>query len=104
VIINGPVGIEDEIPGMPKTYSLAQNFPNPFNARTRINFALPQQSDVTIEVYNILGQKTATLAEGLLPAGNHTVIWDASNVASGVYYYRLTAGDFSAIKMMTLLK
>jgi len=104
VVINGVVGVEEEIPGMPKTYSLAQNFPNPFNARTSINFALPQQSDVTIEVFNLLGQKTATLAEGLLPAGNHTVTWDASDVASGVYYYKLTAGDYSSIKMMTLIK
>ncbi|UCE64968.1 MAG: T9SS type A sorting domain-containing protein, partial [Candidatus Zixiibacteriota bacterium] len=103
VEINGVTGVE-EISGLPKVYSLAQNFPNPFNSRTSINFALPQQSDVKIEVYNVLGQKTATLAEGLLPAGGHTVIWDASDVASGVYYYKLSAGDYTSIKMMTLLK
>jgi hypothetical protein len=103
VEVSTSTGIEDES-GLPRVYSLAQNFPNPFNARTTISFALPQQSDVKIEVYNLLGQKTATLAEGLLPAGNHTVTWDASDVASGVYYYKLTAGDYTSVKMMTLLK
>ncbi|UCE67632.1 MAG: carboxypeptidase regulatory-like domain-containing protein [Candidatus Zixiibacteriota bacterium] len=103
VEVSSTTGIED-VSGLPKVYSLAQNFPNPFNARTSINFALPQQSDVKIEVYNVLGQKTATLAEGLLPAGSYTVTWDASDVASGVYYYKLSAGDYTSIKMMTLLK
>jgi hypothetical protein len=103
VEVSTTTGIDD-VPGLPKVYSLAQNFPNPFNAQTSINFALPQQSDVKIEVYNVLGQKAATLAEGLLPAGVHTVTWDASDVASGVYYYKLSAGEYSAVKMMTLLK
>jgi hypothetical protein len=98
VVINGIVDVEEGIEGLPKDYSLAQNFPNPFNARTSINFALPQQSEVTIEIFNLLGQKTATLTEGLLPAGTHTVTW------AGVYYYRLSAGDYTAVKMMTLLK
>jgi hypothetical protein len=104
VVVNGIVGVDDDVPVMPQEFSVAQNYPNPFNARTSISFALPEQSDVRIEVFNLLGQKTATIAEGLFPAGNHTVTWDASDVASGVYYYKLTAGDFSAIKMMTLLK
>ena len=94
----------DEVAGLPKEFSVAQNYPNPFNARTNISFVLPQQSDVKIEVYNILGRKTATIAEGLMPAGNHMVTWDASDVASGVYYYKISAGDYSSIKMMTLLK
>ncbi len=97
-------GIDDNASGLPRVYTLAQNFPNPFNAQTQINFALSNQSDVTIEIYNLLGQKIATLTEGLLPAGTHTVNWDASDVASGIYYYKLTAGDYTAVKKMTLLK
>jgi hypothetical protein len=104
VIVNGIVGVDEDVTGLPDEFYVAQNYPNPFNARTSISFSVPQQSDVKIEVFNLLGQKTATLAEGLFPAGNHTVTWDASDVASGVYYYRISAGDFSAIKMMTLLK
>ena len=104
IVINGTVGIDDDASGLPKEFSVAQNYPNPFNARTSISFALAQQSDVKVEVYNLLGQKTATIAEGLMPAGNHTVTWDASDVASGVYYYKISAGEYSAIRMMTLLK
>ena len=103
VSVNCITGV-DEVSILPQEFSVAQNYPNPFNASTNISFALPQQSDVTIEVFNLLGQKTATIAEGLLPAGNHTVTWDASDVASGVYYYKISAGDYSSIKMMTLLK
>jgi hypothetical protein len=103
LVVNGTVGIDD-VSGLPQTFSVAQNYPNPFNARTSFSFALPEQSDVTIEVFNLLGQKTATITEGLMPAGNHTVTWDASDVASGVYYYKISAGDYSAIRMMTLLK
>jgi hypothetical protein len=104
VVINGTVGIEEEASGLPREFSVAQNYPNPFNARTSISFSLPGQSDVTIEVYNLLGQKTATIAEGLMPAGHHRVTWDASDVASGVYYYKVSAGEYSAVRMMTLLK
>ncbi|UCC78991.1 MAG: T9SS type A sorting domain-containing protein [Candidatus Zixiibacteriota bacterium] len=104
VSINCGVTDLDEISGLPREFSVAQNYPNPFNAGTNISFALPQQSEVKVEVYNLLGQKTATLFDGLLPAGNHTVTWDASEVASGVYYYKISAGDYSAIRMMTLLK
>jgi hypothetical protein len=104
VVINGIVGVDDDASGLPTEFSVAQNYPNPFNARTSISFTLPQQSDVKVEVYNLLGQKTTTIAEGLMPAGNHTVTWDASDVASGVYYYKISAGDYSAIRMMTLLK
>lgn len=104
ILVNGEVGVEDDITGLPREFSVSQNYPNPFNAQTNISFSLPRQSDVTIEVYNLLGQKTATIAEGLMPAGHHTVTWDASDVASGIYYYKISAGEYSAVKMMTLLK
>jgi hypothetical protein len=104
VTIDVLTGIDEEVTNLPREVALYQNYPNPFNAATEIKFALPEQSDVTIEVFNILGQKTATVADGLFPAGYHSVNWNAGKVASGVYYYRLTAGDKVMVKRMMLLK
>ena len=104
VTIDVITGIEEEVTNLPREVALYQNYPNPFNPATGIKFALPGQMDVTIEVFNILGQKTATVAEGLFPAGYHSVTWDGGNAASGIYYYRLTAGDKVMVKKMTLLK
>jgi len=104
VTINAVTRIDDEVTNLPREVALYQNYPNPFNATTRFKFALPEQSDVTIEVYDILGRKTATVAEGLFPAGYHSVNWNAGKFASGVYYYRLTAGDRTIAKKMILLK
>jgi hypothetical protein len=89
---------------LPSSYALHQNYPNPFNPRTQISFSLPQASHVTLEIYNVLGQRVATLADGDLEAGHHTVSWDAAGLASGVYFYRLTAGQFTDRKKMLLLK
>jgi PKD repeat protein len=83
---------------------LRQNYPNPFNPTTEISFSLPQASWVTLEIYNIVGQKTATLVEGYLDAGQHTVTWNGSNAASGVYVYRLQAGPVVETRKMILLK
>jgi len=89
---------------LPTEFSLSQNFPNPFNPVTEISFALPNASDVKLEIFNIMGQRVAVLAEGPLEAGYHSVIWDGNRVASGVYFYRLDAGDFVETKKMVLLK
>jgi hypothetical protein len=104
VTVDAITGIDDDVSNLPREVALYQNYPNPFNASTEVKFALPEQSDVTIEVFNILGQKTATIAQGLFPAGYHSVTWNAGNTASGVYYYKLTAGDKSMVKKMMLLK
>lgn len=88
----------------PDTYSLNQNYPNPFNPSTSIQFGLPQSSDVTLEVYTMLGQKVATLVNETRNAGYHTVTFDASNLSSGMYIYRIQAGNFSQTKKFTLLK
>jgi hypothetical protein len=98
----GATGTDDEV--VPFRFALHQNYPNPFNAKTSINYTLDVQSEVKVEVYNLLGQKVETLTEGLKPAGNHNLVWDASEVASGIYYYKLTAGDRVEIKSMTLMK
>jgi hypothetical protein len=94
-------GIHDEI--TPKSFSLSQNYPNPFNARTNIRFSLTKPSDVTINIYNIVGQVVQTIS-GHYNAGDNNVTWDASNVASGVYFYKLNVGDVFETRKMVLLK
>jgi len=97
------VGIEDEA-ALPNAFNLSQNYPNPFNANTQINFTIPTTSDVNLSVYNMLGQKVATLVSETLNAGNHSANWNASAVSSGVYFYKLTAGDKTEVQEMTLIK
>jgi hypothetical protein len=94
---------------IPKEYMLAQNYPNPFNPSTVIRFAVARAGFASLKVYNIVGQEVVNLVEGNLPAGIFRAIWngtDASGetVASGVYFYRLQAGDFVDIRKMLLLK
>ncbi len=88
----------------PDQYSLAHNFPNPFNPSTAIRFSIPHRSVVTLTVTDILGRTVQTLLNKSLDAGVHTVDWNASAVASGIYFYRLTAGIFSETKKMLLTK
>lgn len=89
---------------MPQSYSLAQNYPNPFNPSTDISFSLPRRSTVNLTVYNLLGRKIETLINKEMEAGNYTALWDGSNSASGIYFYRLSAGDYVETKKMLLLK
>jgi hypothetical protein len=88
----------------PLTYSLSQNYPNPFNPFTRIKFDLPKSSLVTLKVYDILGRETAVILSESMKAGSYEVPFDASGLTSGVYFYKISAGDFSSIKKMILLK
>lgn len=88
----------------PDEFSLSQNYPNPFNPTTQINFTLPEASLVTLEVMNMLGQKVATLVNDQKPAGRYSVNFDASKLASGVYFYIIKAGDFSKVRKMLLIK
>jgi len=100
--------------GLPKEFALSQNYPNPFNSTTLIRYILPavsgavpstgQPSAVSLEVYNILGQKVATLVDGHQKAGYKVVSWNAQDMSSGVYFYKLTAGDFVSVRKMVLLK
>jgi uncharacterized repeat protein (TIGR02543 family) len=94
---------------VPTSFALAQNYPNPFNPTTTITVDLPVTSPVALEIYNILGEKVATLVNDVRDAGSYQVIWDGRDeshnpVASGVYLYRVRAGDFTAVKKMVLLK
>ncbi len=109
VLANGAAGLrlKAEPTGMtalPKDFALEQNYPNPFNPTTIINFQLPNDKYMTLKVYNVLGQEVATVAGGMQEAGYRSVSFDGSNLPSGVYFYRMTAGNFSAMKKMLLLK
>lgn len=92
---------EDQIP---KSYELSQNYPNPFNPVTNIKFALPKNSNVKLSVYDINGREIAVILNETKQAGIYTFTFDASKLASGVYFYRLTANDFSDVKRMILVK
>ncbi len=89
---------------LPLTFSLSQNYPNPFNPTTEISFSLPHASHVNLEVYNIRGQRISTLVDRQMEAGYHTVSFGGSQVSSGVYLYRLRAGEFAESRKMMLVK
>jgi aminopeptidase N len=91
-------------PARPEEFALAQNYPNPFNGTTRISYRLPEDATVDLAVFNVLGSCVARLASGLERAGGHAVRFDASHLASGVYYLRLRAGEQSAVKRMLLIR
>ncbi len=96
---------DDDNPSvLPEDYSLGQNHPNPFNPVTTFTFSLPTASDISLEIYNIIGQKIDVAAEGRYAAGEYNVSWDAGNLPSGVYFYRLLADDFKETRKMILLK
>lgn len=88
----------------PEEFSLSQNYPNPFNPTTQIKYTIPKSSFVTLKVYNILGEVVSTLYSGNRMAGNYTTTFDAGKFASGIYFYRLKAGNFISVKKMVLLK
>lgn len=89
---------------IPSVFRLHQNIPNPFNPATRLSFNISENSDAIIEIYNVLGQKVDKIELNSLNPGEHAVIWDGTGFPSGVYFYRLTAGDRFEIRKMTLLK
>jgi len=90
--------------GIPLVYELSQNYPNPFNPTTRITYAIPTESRVTLKIFNVLGQQVASLIDGVQPAGNYVAVFEAAKMPTGVYFYRLEAGNFSQVKKMMLLK
>jgi len=99
-----PMSINQRNGSIPSIYSLLQNYPNPFNPTTTLQFDLPRQGSVTLRIYNVLGELLATLVDGLQEPGYKSVQWNASHVASGVYFYRLQAGEFVEVKKMILMK
>jgi Peptidase family C25/FlgD Ig-like domain len=100
---------DDDVAALPDRFSLSQNYPNPFNPSTSISFDLPRRSPVTVTIVNILGEVVSTVVDGEYPAGTHEVVWDGktdggASAASGIYFYRLSAGDFAQTRKMILLK
>jgi len=96
--------LEGDFPDLPSEFALLGNYPNPFNASTMISYELPTSAHVRLEVYNLFGQRIATLVDDQQEAGYKSVTWEDSEAASGVYFYRLTAADFSETKRMMLVK
>jgi hypothetical protein len=89
---------------VPTVYSLEQNYPNPFNPATTIKFSLPEVSDVKLTIYNTIGQRVDVIVNSRMDAGSYSINWDASNVASGLYFYELSTKNFTSVKKMMLLK
>jgi len=96
--------VEEEPQQIVNEFELSQNFPNPFNPSTMISYSIPQSSFVTLKVYDIIGNEVATLVNNQQPAGKYFVDFNTANLPSGVYLYRLQAGDFVQTRKMTLVK
>jgi len=99
-----PQGVEDKESEILPGYFCLSNYPNPFNTSTIINYQLPIDACVKLDIYNLLGEKVASLADKRQQAGYKSVNWDAQEVSSGLYFYKLTAGDYSETKRMMLVK
>ncbi len=102
--VSPPVGINQNGNNIPGEFSLSQNYPNPFNPETKINFAVPKAAFVSIVVYNALGQVVSRIVSEEMNAGYYTVDFNASHLTSGIYFYRITAGEFTETKKMMLIK
>jgi endo-1,4-beta-xylanase len=89
---------------MPYAFNLNQNYPNPFNPTTRIEFSLPEASTIELELYDVLGKQVLTIAQGMYSAGAHQIVFNGSNLASGIYFYKLQTGQYFAVKKLTILK
>ena len=96
--------VEVDYSNIPKQFSLSQNYPNPFNPSTTIQFAVPKECNVTLKVYDVLGKEVTTLINDKMKPGYYRYQFNASNLASGIYFYRIEAGTFNAVKKLMLLK
>ncbi len=99
-----PIGIKPISSELPDKFTLSQNYPNPFNPITEINYSIPKDVKVTIKIYDILGREVKILVDEFKPAGYYNVTFDASDLSSGVYFYKIEAGDFTNIKKMAVIK
>ncbi len=102
-VIDPPTGIGNEN-GIVESYSLSQNFPNPFNPTTNIKFSIPKNAQTYLKVYDVLGNEVSTYFNEVLNAGTYNVLFEAQNLSSGIYYYKLVSGDFTETKRMMLVK
>jgi hypothetical protein len=95
---------KDLAKNIPKEFLLSQNYPNPFNPITLIEYALPKDANVTIKIYSLLGQEVKTIVNEFKSAGYYSILFDATNLASGVYLYKMEAGDFKNVKKLAVIK
>ena len=100
----GPSGITGNGTNLPDKFELSQNYPNPFNPVTKINYAIPKQSVVTVKVFDMLGREVAVLVNEQKAAGYYSIDFDATALSSGVYIYKMKAGEYVQTKKMVLLK
>jgi hypothetical protein len=98
-----PVSVE-ELPSTPTAFALKQNYPNPFNPSTTIVYEIAWSTHITIKVYDVMGREVAELVNGIQDAGSYSIQWNASSLSSGVYYYRINAGNFTNVKKLLLMK
>lgn len=104
VVNRSQAASNEEVRDIPTQFKLQQNYPNPFNPQTRIEYSIPIQSSVQIEIFDVLGRRVDLLENGIKKPGNYSVYFDASNLASGTYFYRITAGDFIKTLKMAVVK
>jgi hypothetical protein len=105
VVITGSVGIQESVlGGMPTSYNLSQNYPNPFNPSTTINYSVVEGADVRLVIYDVSGKEVKMLINGYKQAGNYSVTFNADDLASGIYYYRISTNGFNKTHKMVLLK
>ena len=102
--LDSPMSVEKTGSELPAEFTLSQNYPNPFNPSTMIKFALPVENFVTLKIFSITGELVATLINGTMTAGKYEVNFDASTLGTGVYIYRLEAGNFTSTRKMMLVK
>lgn len=101
---NAPVDVETDTILVPNKFELSQNYPNPFNPSTIVRYQLPMASHISLKVYDVLGNEVAALVDEEKPAGSYEAEFNASQLSSGIYFYRLQAGSFIETKKMTLMK
>jgi photosystem II stability/assembly factor-like uncharacterized protein len=97
------IHVEDNAP-IPEQYHLSQNYPNPFNSATRINYSVPKTCHVSVAIYNLIGQKVATLVDEQKSAGAHQIAWDAKNFPDGIYFVKMITKEFSSVKKLLFVK
>ena len=103
IVPQGTAGVQQETE-IPENYLLKQNYPNPFNPSTKISYSVPAISFITLKVYDVLGSEVATLVNEEKSLGRYEVNFDATGLTSGIYFYKLTAGNFSETKKMILMR
>jgi hypothetical protein len=102
--IDVPSTVEEILNGIPTEFELSQNYPNPFNPTTSIEYSVPEESHVSIKIYDLTGSEVARLVDGSKKAGRYRITLNAENLASGIYFYHMQAGAYVSVKKMSILK